>query len=29
MHKTIIRNVKPVTYVNKVLEGKIFEKKEE
>ena len=29
MHKTVITDVKPVTYVNKVLEGKTFEKKEE
>lgn len=29
MHKTIITDMKPVTYVKKVLEGKVFEKKEE
>ena len=28
MHKTVITDIKPMTYMNKVLEGKVFEKKE-
>lgn len=29
MHKTVITDIKPVTYMKKVMEGKTFEKKEE